>query len=312
MSVRRTTSHDMVRAEGLLEPMMLVAIGRDLRTDADGCTSELGSARLDARVTFPERVVERLGLFPEEPAIAELVGVSTRVGFRRRLEQLLPDRGASVAYQLLDDLPTAVLVSGVAVHAAGAMRVRPAGLKGPPADLCAGYVSGGTLQLQVADGGLPQDRPRTAAPSLAREGDPQAWHDHGALPPHSVRRLRRLDVWRESEAGAGADAFFRDTHTDERGVETVVHEYAVRARIDLATGTFTSCDADYGALPWPECPGALGSAGRLVGMRVGDLRARVREEFAGPSTCTHLNDVLRSLEPVPALLDLADPPRRTA
>jgi hypothetical protein len=51
-----------------------------------------------------------------------------------------------------------------------------------------------------------------------------------------------------------------------------------------------------------ECPGAVASAGRLVGMRLAELRTWVRREMTGASTCTHLNDTLRSLADVSALV----------
>lgn len=54
-------------------------------------------------------------------------------------------------------------------------------------------------------------------------------------------------------------------------------------------------------LPWTECPGALVSVARIAGTTTDDLRARVRTDFTGPSTCTHLNDVLRSLADLPVL-----------
>ena len=54
-------------------------------------------------------------------------------------------------------------------------------------------------------------------------------------------------------------------------------------------------------LPWVECPQALGSASRLVGATVDELRAVVRADFVGTSTCTHLNDTLRGLADLPAL-----------
>lgn len=37
-------------------------------------------------------------------------------------------------------------------------------------------------------------------------------------------------------------------------------------------------------------------------------RNRIRTEFVGTSTCTHLNDTLRSLGDLGALLDLRDGP----
>ena len=57
-------------------------------------------------------------------------------------------------------------------------------------------------------------------------------------------------------------------------------------------------------LPWIECPGALASVRDTVGLRLGELRRRVRNEFVGTSTCTHLNDTLRSIGDVDHLLTL--------
>ena len=139
------------------------------------------------------------------------------------------------------------------------------------------------------------------APVLEAGDDPLAWHQMDALPAHVMRRRRRLDVWFEDGVGQ-VECFFRDSHVDLEGVETIVHEYTVHATVDPSTSRFTSCDADVGALPWPECPNAVASAGRLGGAPVAGLRRWVRDTFVGITTCTHLNDTLRSLEDVGALL----------
>ena len=89
---------------------------------------------------------------------------------------------------------------------------------------------------------------------------------------------------------------------DESGLETVVHEYTVRGRVDTQTLRMVECDAIAGELPYLECPGAAASANRLVGTPSVGLRPMVLAELTGPSTCTHLNDALRSLEDVGALL----------
>jgi hypothetical protein len=75
----------------------------------------------------------------------------------------------------------------------------------------------------------------------------------------------------------------------------------VRAAIDAAALRFEAIDARAHVLPFLECNDAATSARRLVGCAVGDLRPRVRTEFVGASTCTHLNDTLRSLDDVAAL-----------
>jgi hypothetical protein len=86
--------------------------------------------------------------------------------------------------------------------------------------------------------------------------------------------------------------------------ETAIHEYAVSARVDPTTEVMVDGLADPRVLPWVECPPAADSATRIAGLALGDLRGTVRAEFTGTTTCTHLNDQLRSLAGVRALLPL--------
>jgi Protein of unknown function (DUF2889) len=111
---------------------------------------------------------------------------------------------------------------------------------------------------------------------------------------------------------ASIDVLFRDSHVDDEGLETIVHEYTVSAAVDTRDGVLVWCAATPRVLPWVECPAAVLSAGRLVGMPAAGLRQHVRDTFLGISTCTHLNDTLRSLEDLPALLQLADDHNLTA
>ncbi|SHN17833.1 DUF2889 domain-containing protein [Cryptosporangium aurantiacum] len=95
---------------------------------------------------------------------------------------------------------------------------------------------------------------------------------------------------------------FRDTYADPDGLETVLHEYELSATLDAATLTVQQIEAVPRVLPAPECPWAAASASRLVGVPVIELRQRVGRELRGTATCTHLNDLLRSLAGIPALL----------
>lgn len=309
-SVRRTTTHDVLRSDGLLGDIRLVARGRDLVTGSRGEAAVAARATIDSTIAFLDgRRILGLTVDPLAPALDGLVGTVASSGFRAAVDAALPGerQQGSLRYQLLDDLPTAVLVSGHALGAGGApaevrLRSRPGGFR-QSADICAGWVTGGTIMAAVDRGGLPPPLLGPAAPALDRADDPLAWHPTGRLDPHGTRRQRRIDVW-AADGAVHVDAFFRDTHVDAAGFEEVVHEYHVAAALDPRTLQFTACEADVGVLPWVECPAAAASAAGLVGVAVGDVRHEVRRSFAGPSTCTHLNDTLRSLDSVSALLAL--------
>jgi hypothetical protein len=114
-----------------------------------------------------------------------------------------------------------------------------------------------------------------------------------------VRRRRRIDL--TVGRALTVDAMFRDSHFDGDGNESAVHEYGLRAEIDTETLLLTELEATPRVLPYIECPRAAASALRLVGFPLAEVRDRVRAELVGTSTCTHLNDLLRSLEDVNGL-----------
>jgi hypothetical protein len=300
--VRRTTTHDCIRNDGLHGPVRVVARGRDLHTDESGRPTVLATGALDLQLDFADGVITELSVEPRDPDARALVGRTTHRGFRAALDETLPSErhSGSIRWQLLDDLPMTVLLSGRVLRAAG-IGLRRRDPNGPlPVDICAGWAEGGTLVAGYTEFG-PPFRIGPTANEVEADGDAISWHEHEQLPPHATRRRRRLDVWLEENLAA-VDCFFRDSYADGSGLETVVHEYTVRATVNPRTLHIVDCDAFAGELPYPECPGAAASAKRLVGMPSVELRPSVLAELTGPSTCTHLNDALRSLEDVGALL----------
>jgi len=204
----------------------------------------LAQARFDATIAFVEnRSISALTLDPD-PGVSlnGLVGRALPSGFRRALDQAWPasapatpagadlDRGASLTFQLLDELPTAGLVSGYAIAAAGMPQLVGSRSVGERADICAGWSTGGN---------------------------------------------------------------------DPEGVESIVHQFLVTGELDAGIHVFLSCQAEAAVVPSVECPGALGSVGRVTGTTPHDLRDRVRHAFVGNTTCTYLNDTMRALAALP-------------
>ena len=238
-SIRRTSTIDMVRPEGLLGDVVLVGRARDLSTSEEGGASVLGEAGFLARVAFaPDRTVVGLRTQPFEPGAAALVGIRTSAGFRRQLDRVLPEHreSRSLLYLLLDDLPVVTLVSGYALGAGG-VRL-PAGRRVAfLADLCAGWRTGGTMMTEVESSGQVPSATGPIAASLQRGDDPLAWHEFGPLPAHGMRRHRRLDLVYDGRFVA--DTLLRDTHMAENGSETIVHRRSNDLQHDVRPVSYT-------------------------------------------------------------------------
>jgi hypothetical protein len=300
-SVRRTTSVDILRPDGMLGDVVLHGRARDVLTPEAGRARPevLAEAELDARVALRDRRLLSLELRPAEAAAAGLVGRTVGAGFRAAIDPRLAGTPAAV---LLDDLPVAALISGYA-----ALRVEPA--PGAPdmarasliwasrGDICSGWRTDGMMMRQIEGEGTMPVPACPPAPLLEDPGDPEGWHPLAPLPPVSMRRRRRIDVARGEADTLVVDAMFRDSFWEPSGVEVVLHEYGLDAVVE-ETGRIRSIAAEPHVLPWPECPVAADSAARLVGVEVEDLPDTVKQDLRGVSSCTHLNDLLRSLRDV--------------
>jgi hypothetical protein len=301
-SVRRTTTHVCTRPQGLDGPVTVSARGRDLRTDSDGSSVTLHEARLEVQARFSDGAISRIHTDPPHLALPKMLGESAYSGFRRKVDAAMPGArvSGSLRYQLLDDVPIVLLLSGRVLRTMGIALDRGAGKRPLPVDICAGWVAGGTLLSGFTNLGPPLFSGPVAS-QLELAEDPLSWHHEEPVSPNTTRRRRRIDVWVD-DGRAIAECFFRDSHSDVDGTETIVHEYTVRAAFDPSTHEIVTVEAIPGPLPYPECPAAAASSATLVGTSLEDLRSSVPETMVGPTTCTHLNDAFRSLEDAGSLL----------
>ncbi len=272
-SVRRTTSIDVTRPDGLTGRVVAVVAGQDLATDAGGHSSVVRRFAVDVAVEPDTGAI--LGFDGRDGTtdvadvtdLADLVGASLRSGFGRRLASALPDEAESrsLRYSLLEDLAGGFLVSGYAPLRAGLLVGDPATGKERArhqADICVGWADGGPVHRALAEGGHTAVPTGPAAPPLERD-DPSGWHPLAPLGHGTVRRRRRLDVARgPTGSGLRAQSHFRDSYAGDQP-EMVMHEYAVDAVID--DDRIAGIEVDPRVLPWQACPGAVPTCGRWRG-----------------------------------------------
>jgi len=204
---------------------------------------------------------------------------------------------------LFDEVPIAVLLSFYAGLRAGRVggAINAGSMSAHMRDLCAGWATGATpmRSLDVGDGvPLPVLVPVPGDPG----DDPLGAEPRPLLAPGRLRRTRRIDVLPGDVVQV--EATFRDSWFDPVDGEGVLHEYVVTATVDTDGVVLALC-AEPRVLPYAECPRAVAAAQQLVGRHVAAVAAAMPAELTGTSSCTHLNDLLRSLACVPWLADLA-------
>ena len=122
-------------------------------------------------------------------------------------------------------------------HAAitiGTEQKLPDGVADRMAGICAGFALDASLIGYAREHDIIPCVHGPLAPRLT--DDPDAMHPVEPLRAHGMRRMRRLDLNpHDDDTSLAFDAHFRDTHVDEAGVETIVHEYSVVGLVDLAT-----------------------------------------------------------------------------
>jgi hypothetical protein len=305
-AVRRTLTIDTIRPGDLRGDAVQIGRARDVRVGAAGHLAVLDEASVTTTLAYADHY--RLVAIDSDPgraALQQLVGTSVSTGFRAAVAEFVPEdlEQATLLHALLDDLPGAALVSGYALGAAGVQHERKPGAPRLQIEgLCAGFQKGGTIMVAVDSGGSPPVVTGPLAPSLVH--DVGEWHALRDMGAHDMRRWRCLDVvpGASPDDDVQVEAYFRDSHVDPAGVETVIHEYTVTAVVDPRSATVVASSAVAHSLPWLECIEAEASGDRIAGRALRGLRKSVREEFVGVTTCTHLNDTLRSIDDVRALL----------
>ena len=300
--MRRTATLDLDYPQGLEANRRVRARARDLLS-SEGEDKVLADDVLVASVA-PDRSYLSIFSFPDRPALQAMVGPRGRNNSRRAMSELVPEEKAagSPLFLLLDDLPAISLISGQIAIEWLPPEQRTSPLNGDyraPVGICAGFQEGSNAI--GADGKNLLIHQVQSVGSLTRADDPLAWHKlQEETGEPAMRRARRIDVWVDDVIYV--DAFFQDSCTTPEHGRVAVHEYCVTATADLHTGVLLSVVADPRILPFDSCPQAAGNVDRMIGIALQDFREAVLDRLPGTLGCTHLNDALRALAEVPAMV----------
>lgn len=312
-SIRRTTSIDVTWPEKSVGHRHLDGRARDLVRLPDGSDRLRAEGRMSGEIDFA-RTILAIATEPSPRGIETLVGEKGGGHLRGVLRERLPELIAEAhpLYLLLDDISGTSLVSNWAWSQWGMawlerMREQSGAINfeemlSERVDICWGFQRG----FSSHDLGSRHSMGEAAdGKELRNPDDPAGWHDFPESEGMSFRRARRIDVWREQGAVA-VEASFQDSAPRQSGGRAALHEYILRVRLDPDTLAIASLEPEPRVLPFHECPGAIANAQKLVGTPLPQVRESVLAMLRGPQGCTHLNDALRALAEVPALLEHLD------
>ena len=312
-SVRRTTSIDVSWPDGLDGDRQMIGRARDYLTPPSGGPGRvLAEGEFIARLD-EDKTITAITANPAPGNIATLVGERGGGHLRLVLQERMPGLIASgdPLYLALDDISGTSLVSAFAWsqwHPDWSHAIRRdmsaaefEKLMASRANICWGLAEGNS---GLQPGGPPNPVAEADAGDLRNPADPYGWHELYDAEGPGFRRARRIDVSRDSESGLiRVASSFQDSASTKDGGRVAIHEYNLDAVIDPASLEIRAITATPHILPFSECPGVIGSAQRMVGKRITDIRTEVLAQLRGTAGCTHLNDALRALAEVPLLAD---------
>lgn len=307
-SVRRTSSIDVSWPDGIEGDRRFIGTARDYLTrNAGDAGTTIAEGRFDARLAADKTIIA-ITTSTHSDALARLVGERGGGHLRMILREIIPDmiERADPLYLLLDDISGTALVSAFAREqwaqtTSGAATAQPMAGRDieKRIDVCWGLQRGNTgVQPGVAISSIAN----ADAGDIRNPADPLGWHELPSSDGPAFRRARRIDVIRDESAGLiHIDSAFQDSALQRDGGRIAVHEYLLKVSADIETLEIRSIAPEARILPFPECPGAIHNAQRLVGGRLDAIRDEVLGQLRGTAGCTHLNDALRALADVPRL-----------
>jgi hypothetical protein len=317
LSLRRTSSQQSHFPEGLVDRYEMVCRARDLFNGASpSVTDVVGEDWITAQMRMDTTALS-LAASRRGEELAGCVGLRVGGPLRKAVAEAMPEeveRGTRL-FRMIDDMAGGAFLSGASWQTwlEGGMDAFARSIGGPSVmdikmeGMCMTYRPGSPALL--ADGR--QNEALTHRPTgliaVDRAGDPLAWHDlvwFDNAPNQS--RLRYMDVWREGGKVEVMWGFQDSAAFPGTDLRRLFHEYRGRATVDPASYVLERVEMEFGALPYTICEAAAVTPQKLVGRSLREFRTAVIDLLKGTSGCTHLNDSLRTLHDVPAMVETLD------
>jgi hypothetical protein len=291
--------------------MRLIGRARDIVTPRAGGAPVLCAEDSFDAVLKTDRTIVSIEADPPRPDLTRLIGTRGGARLRQALEQFIPEerRNATPLYLILDDISGASLVAPWAwsqweknwLDSPESVLTRPQLNKmiQDMEGICTGFAPGSSSLDPERLANHSDDA--APAPDLRHPDDPDGWHAFTLQNAVGMRRARRIDVTLGEVIAI--EAAFQDSAAKPDGTRTALHEYQLSAIADPKSLRLLSIGATPRVLPFGECPGAVANISRLLDSELPQLRQTVIDQLRGTLGCTHLNDALRALAEVPALVN---------
>jgi hypothetical protein len=255
----------------------------------------------------PDRTIVAIEATPPRPALAGLIGERGGGGFRKALQQVLPNeqRDSTPLSLILDDIAGTSLVAGWAWSQWDANWLENSRKALQNFDLEKAFASRTGICIGFAPGSSAFDSATdrsssTPASDLPHPQDPDGWHELPVQSSVAMRRARFIDVSLTDVISVHSG--FQDSASTPSGARAAVHEYRMSLTADPDSLCVLSLEAEPRVLPYAECTVAPSNLKSLIGTPLPQLRDKVLAELRGIAGCTHLNDAMRALAQVPALV----------
>lgn len=311
-SLRRTSSLRSHSYESFTGPYLMSGHARDIYSGDNLEEPQVISEEMLKLGVSGTRQFNSIEASRSYQYLDKLIEVPLGGKLRKAMTQAIPNEveQSTLLHRLIDDTVGVSIVTNAAFDAwgliSGSEQTKEAAKQGfDKTGMCISFASGSP---SLDENGQPivDDILRTSQQVPLPNDDPYAWHHWQEVSGPNQMRLRRMDLWQEAGL-LHVDVGFQDSAAfPDKEERLVFHEYRLQAAIEPINFVLESVDVMTGVLPFSECLKSPSTAKQLVGQSIVDFRRSVLAQLPGPAGCTHLNDILRSLQDVVAMSQILD------